>query len=287
MAVNERAYHAYEGPKMPERSRVLVLPRYALGGVFGSRLFTAFFAGCFLWPVVCAVLIYLHHNASALRVLEIPVAKLLAIDARFFLVFLRVQGTFLGFLIALLVGPSLVSPDLRNNGMALYLSRPLTRTEYVAGKMGVLALLLSSITWIPGILLFVFQGSLEGFGWLVANLRIGAALFVASWLWILLLSLLALAVSATVKWRPLASAALIAIFFIAAALGTTFNAMFGTDWGSLLNLGQMVETVWSRLFGLAAPSAVPLWAAWGCLLAVCAVSLLLLAKKVRAYEVVR
>ena len=50
-----------------------------------------------------------------------------------------------------------MSPDLRNNGLPLYLSRPFSRTEYVLGKMSVLLILLSAITWVPGLLLFLFQ----------------------------------------------------------------------------------------------------------------------------------
>ena len=290
MAVYERAYRRYEGPLTAPRKRFLILPRYAFGQVFRSRLFTAFYALCFGYPLVCAILIYLQYNASALKFLELDLSRLpafLVIDERFFLRFLRVQGNGLGFLVTLVVGPSLVSPDLRNNGLALYLSRPFSRTEYVAGKMTVLVVLLSAITWVPGLLLFVLQAYLAGTSWVGDHGRIFVAVLLSSWIWILLLSLLALAVSATVKWKPVASAALIAVFFLAAALGATLNFTLGTRWGSLLNLGLMIETVWSGLFGLPVPAEVPVGAAWIALLAACAASLWLLARKVRAYEVVR
>src|SRR5258707_13066390 len=54
-------------------------------------------------------------------------------------------------------GPPLVSRDLRNNALPLYLCRPFTRTEDVLGKMSVLLILLSAITWIPQLLLFLFH----------------------------------------------------------------------------------------------------------------------------------
>ena len=114
------------------------------------------------------------------------------------------------------MGPALVAPDLRNNGLPLYLSRPFSRTEYVLGKMAVLVVLMSLITWIPGLLLFLFQGYLEGAGWLGANLRIGMAIFVGSWIWILVLSLVALALSAWVKWKPVARLTLLIVFFVLA-----------------------------------------------------------------------
>ena len=49
--------------------------------------------------------------------------------------------------LALLVGPQQVSRDLANNGLPLYLCRPFTRSEYVVGKMSIVVILLSTITW--------------------------------------------------------------------------------------------------------------------------------------------
>jgi ABC-2 type transport system permease protein len=285
MAVYERAYREYAGPLTPERGRFLVLARYAFRDVFRSRLFTAFFAGCFLFPLACAVIIYLRHNVSAL--LDLSKASFLAVDTTAALYFLRVQGTLLGFLIAFIVGPSLVSPDLRNNAMPLYLSRPLSRSEYVGGKMTVLVVLLSLVTWLPGLLLFGLQSYLEGWTWFRDNLRMAIAVFVASWIWIVVLSLMALAVSATVKWKPLASASMFGIFFVAGAMGGLVNIFFQTSWGSLVNLSLMVETAWASLLGLERPMDVPTLAAWLSIVAFSAAFLFLLARKVRAYEVVR
>ena len=63
------------------------------------------------------------------------------------------------------MGPGLISPDLSHNALPLYLARPFSRTEYVLGKMSVLMGLMSLMTWIPGVLLFVLQGYLEGWQW--------------------------------------------------------------------------------------------------------------------------
>ena len=83
----------------------------------------------------------------------------------------------LAFFVTLLVGPPLVARDLRNNALPLYLCRPFTRAEYVLGKMSVLLILLSAITWIPQLLLFCFQAYLDGAGWFVLNLWIASAIF--------------------------------------------------------------------------------------------------------------
>src|SRR5215211_3041734 len=147
MAVYEQTYKRYTGKLTPEWSRFLIIPRHAYRAVFNSKLFTAFFALCFIPLLVEAILIYLHHNISAIAIMKIDVRALVPIDAFFFETFVSLQGGF-AFFVALLVGPPLVSRDLRNNALPLYLCRPFSRTEYVVGKMSVILILLSAITWV-------------------------------------------------------------------------------------------------------------------------------------------
>ena len=148
MAVYEQTYKRYMGRLTPEWSRFLIIPRHAYRGVFNSKLFTAFFVICYVPLLIEAILIYLHHNVTALGVMQLNVRELLPIDASFFQTFVNLQGGF-AFFVALLIGPPLVSRDLRNNALPLYLCRPFSRAEYVLGKMSVLLILLSFITWIP------------------------------------------------------------------------------------------------------------------------------------------
>src|SRR5882762_3201829 len=213
MAVYEHTYKQYSGKLTPEWSRFLVIPRHAFRDVFKSKLFTAFFAICFVPLLVEAILIYLHHNAAALGIFKGEAKALIPIDAPFFEFFVNLQGGF-AFLLTVLVGPPLVARDLNNNGLPLYLCRPFSRAEYVFGKMCVVLILLSLMTWIPGVLLFLFQSYLEGFSWFADNLWIASALFLSSLSWILLLALLSQTISALVKWRMAASAALLALYLI-------------------------------------------------------------------------
>jgi len=291
MAVYERNYGTYQGELTPTRSRFLILPRYAYRDVFKSRFFVAFFTFCFILPFAGLLIIYLHHNLSALKFLSLPLDQLkdaLPIDARFFRWGLDFQCS-LCFLLALFVGPALISPDLRNNGLALYLSRPFSRTEYVLGKLSVLLILMSAITWVPGLLLFFFQGYLEGAGWIGENLRIGWAIFVGSWVWLLPLSLVTLAISAWVKWKPVARITLIIVFFVLFGFAQALNGALDVWWGLMLSLWTAVENVWSGLFGLTIDNdhAMPVWAAWTTILGACLISLWLLSRRIRAYEVVR
>ena len=73
------------------------------------------------------------------------------------------------------------------------------------------------MTWVPGLLLFAFQSYLEGFGWFRYNLWLASAIFLSCVLWIVLLTMMSLALSAWIKWRMAASGALFASFIIPAS----------------------------------------------------------------------
>jgi ABC-2 type transport system permease protein len=303
MAVYEQTYKQYLGKLTPEWSRFLIIPRHAFRDVFKSKLFTAFFVVCFLPLLVEAILIYLHHNVNALALMKVNVRELIPIDAFFFQTFVNLQATF-AFFVTLLIGPPLVARDLRNNALPLYLCRPFSRTEYVLGKMSVLLILLSSMTWIPQLILFGFQAYLEGARWFLDNLWMASAIFICSVVWILLLALLSQVVSALVKWRVVASGALLGIFFIPSVFGEVINQLFFTHWGNIISLGALMKNVSAGLFGTFVRTTghitdfdggvareivmnePPLWASWFVLGLICLVCLALLSRKVKAYEVI-
>ena len=306
MAVYEQTYKRYAGPLTPEWSRFLIIPRHALRGTFNSKLFAAFFALCFLPLLIELIMLYLRHNTSVLAAFNVNVKDVILADAKFFSWWVYSQDV-LAFIVALLIGPPLVSRDLRNNALPLYLCRPFSRTEYVIGKMSVLLILLSLITWIPQLLLFFFASYMEGFAWFKENAWVASSIFIASVFWIVLLALLTQTISALVKWRVVASGALVALFLIPSAFGLFINELFSTMWGNIISLMATIGNVTSGLFGtfdrvgevrqirdfegsvvrevvLLQP---PLWVSWTVLFILCAVCLALLSWRVKAYEVVK
>ena len=281
MAVYKRSYRGYEGPYTPPWARFLVIGRYASQGRLAGWVKLA----CLLPFVVTALLIYLNHNASLLSLLRASRPPF-EIGGEFFRNFLSVEVS-LAFLLTAFVGPGLVSPDLTNNALVLYLCRPFTRTEYVLGKLFVIAKALSLITWIPGLILFGIESSLSGWSWARANFYIVGAILLTSLIDIVVLSLLALALSAWVKWRPVAGGLVLGVIFLGAGFGAAVNGVLRTVMGELVSVPQLLANVMSSLFRLEPmrEHLSPLLSAMG-LLAFAAACLFLLSRKLRAYEVV-
>jgi len=287
MAVYDRRYRGYDGPITPQGARWTVLPRFAWAQVFKSRLFAGFFTMCFAWPLAATLWIYLHHNLAALTNIGLDGVKLAPVNATFFAAFMGTQCFFFGGLLTLIIGPGLVSPDLANGALPLYLSRPLSRTGYAVGKMTTLALLISLITWVPGLFLFFLQSWLEGWAWFAENARIGVAIVAGAGIWIVTISLLALAASAVARRKVIAQTFLLGVIIFGTIAGQAVNQMFNTKLGFVFALPELMHTIWEGLFRVPLSAQLPTSVAWAAVLAICGLSVAVLAKKLKAFEVVK
>ncbi len=68
--------------------------------------------------------------------------------------FLDIELRF-SMILVLLVGPGLISQDLRFNALPLYFSRPLRRIDYFLGKLGVVAWFLGMVVIVPSLIAYV------------------------------------------------------------------------------------------------------------------------------------
>jgi ABC-2 type transport system permease protein len=300
MAVYKKTYRPYEGGLTSSWTRFLTIPRYAFEDLHRSRFLTLFYIASFIYPLVCALIIYVQHNVSALGLVGMQGAnKLISINVTFFMSLLGWQSMEALFLAAF-IGPGQISPDLANNALSLYLARPFSRVEYVLGKLSVLVILMSLMTWVPGLLLFSLEGYLEGWKWMQDNVRLAFGLFVGAWVWMAVLALLALALSAWVKWKSVTGTMMFGVFFAAAGFGEAINRVQRTKWGHLLNIGNLIGTIWAHLFEgevhttngavffrVAQGEELPLWCCWSVLAALSLICLYMLARKIRGVEVVR
>jgi ABC-2 type transport system permease protein len=283
MAVYKRTYRPYSGLLTNPAWRFLVLQRYALRAVFRSRFILIGYIACFWLPLIGICVLYLNQNASILaQVNQKP--GFLTVDGRFFLLFLQIQGGLAGLLTAF-VGPSLIAPDLTNGGLPVYLSRPISRTEYILGKGMVLGALIASITLIPALLLFAIQSSLVGYAWFSANLFLANGIVWSCLLLMAFLILLGLAMSAWVRWRIVAGALVLAIFAAGKGFGAVVNAAMRTQAGDFLDVQHLLSAFsGSLLHHVADDEHVSAIAALLTLTIFCAALLALINRKLRVCE---
>lgn len=285
MAVYKRGYQRYQGPRTTPWARFMVLPRSAWRRLYQQRLVLLLTLLAFVWPLLCALFIYLSNHATLLQGLDQDFRRFIQVDGNFFVIFMYVQSVFAVFLAAL-AGPGLIAPDLANNALPLYFSRPLTRWSYGLARLTVLVGMLSIVTWIPGLLLFAFQVGLAGFWWLRVNWALGAGVVVGFLLWVLILGLVAMASSAYVKWRIVAAGVSLAFFFILTGVAEMIDNVFRVRWGHIIDPIWSVNRIWCALLGVEPPSGPGAGASAVALAALVVLLVAVIERKLRPVEIV-
>lgn len=289
MAVYKRRYEPYDGPQSKRWARCLVLTRYAWNELFRSRFFLAFFLVCLIPVLVALVYLYVANSDLIRMLFSMHSSSILTVGPNFFIRFVEVQGSF-AFLLTCWACPTLVAGDLSNGALPLFLCRPLRRAEYVVGKFTMLAILLSFITWVPALLLLFVEAGLSTDAWLGPHVWMAGPILWCSLAWITLLSLLALAVSAWVKWRIVAMGAIFGVFLLPAGFGGVMDGVLHTHWGQLFNLNALFHVIVYTGFQSSSggrQGMIPPAAAWVTIAIVCLACLGLLHRRLRAFEVVR
>lgn len=231
--------------------------------------------------IVRAVQIYAAANVP--NVAQVP---FLTITPRLFRDFLSQQEPFVFFL-TVYAGSGLIADDLRAKALQLYLSRPVTRTQYIAGKAAILIMTLVGVTWLPAILLLflvpVFAGNMS---FVAANLYLIPAISAYAVMHITLSTFMILALSSVSRSRWFVAVMYAGlVFFTHAMFGVLGAAIEGTmfSWVSIFaNLNQVGDV----LFRMPPRYGTPVWLSTAVIALIIAGSVFVLSRRIRAVEVV-
>lgn len=279
MPIYDQGYRRYEARGPLRSMRFWPITREALQLVLQKR--------AFLLLLGVSWIQFAGRIVQILVVTRFPEAgRVLPIDGRLFGEFLAMQG-FWVLMLSVFGGAGLVANDLRTGAILVYLSRPLTRRDYVLGKLGVLLALNLGVTLLPGLLLYVVGLGLAPEQYLKWELWwIGPALALQATLMSLAMSAVALAVSSLSRSARVAGLAFFGLVVgLDIARGILVEVM-NLDGAAFVSLQHDLESVAAGLFGLQGRHAEPLWAAAAVALATVA-ALAVLRSRVRAVEIVR
>src|SRR5580692_4593076 len=103
-------------------------------------------------PLIQALLSYLEFLGP--EILSDPKSYRVEVWTLCYSYFLLTEMRF-SMILILIVGPSLISQDIRFNALPLYFSRPLRRIDYFLGKLGVIGYFLGMVLVVPSIVAYV------------------------------------------------------------------------------------------------------------------------------------
>jgi len=212
---------------------------------------------------------------------------MLAPSAETFRQFLDQQDTFV-FFVAVYVGAGLIANDRRANALQIYLSKPLTRVEYVFGKLAILATFLLLVTWLPAIVLLIVQMAFAGnFTFLKNNLFLFPAITVFAALEVVLVSATMLALSSLSKSSRYVGILYAAVIFFSSAMYGVLRLVTRStsmSWMSFsANLSQVGNVIFRQPLAYDTPWIVSLGVILACIIG----AALVLERRVRGVEVVQ
>jgi ABC-2 type transport system permease protein len=215
-----------------------------------------------------------------------PQVALLAVTAETFRSFLEYQGIFV-FFVTVYAGAGLIANDRRANALQIYLSKPLTRVEYVAGKAATLVVLLLVVTWVPAMLLLLVQILLAGSVQFVRqNLFLFPAITVFALVQVLLATFTMLALSSLSKSSRFVGVMFAGIVLFTDAIQGMFWALTRASGASLISPTASLNQVGDIIFRKAPRYDTPWVLSLLVILLLMAVSAWVLERRVRGVEVV-
>jgi ABC-2 type transport system permease protein len=277
MAIHEQGYRHYPGSRAPHGRAWIVIASTGVRTLFTRRAFLGLLLLGWLPFLIQAIGIY----ASA----TVPQARFLAPGPQTFRAFLERQSLFV-FFMAIYAGAGLIANDRRANALQIYLSKPLTRAEYIGGKLSILATCLLLVTWVPAMALLLTQVLLTGsVAFLASNLSLVPAITLFAFFQAVALSTIVLALSSLSNSSRLVGMSYAAIVIFGHALYGVLS--FVTDrsvaWVSLsANLTQIGNAIFGVPHGYGTPWPVSLLA----VLVLVIASAVVLARRVQGVEIV-
>jgi ABC-type transport system involved in multi-copper enzyme maturation permease subunit len=275
--IHDQGYRRYTGIKTPGRGWWVIASTTIRAELRRKRV-VALLLVSWLPFLVRAVMLYVGANFQQ--------ATFLVATPDTFREFLGWQNVFV-FFVAILIGAGLIADDRRANALPIYLSRPLTRTEYIVGKLAVLGAFLAFITWVPVMLLLllqlIFSGSTK---FLSEHLYLFPAATLFCITQILVSALAVLALSSLSNSRRFVAVMYAGVVFFTEAMYRPLVRMTGSSAWTLLSPGSTIDVLGDRVFRLAKPPDAPLTAAVAVIVALIVASIVVLERRVRGVEVV-
>ena len=281
MPIHDQGYRRYGGSKARTGTGWMVIARAGIRTMVAKRAFLGLLLVSWFPFLVRAVQFY-----AAVNLTTVPQASILAPSADTFRQFLEQQQTFV-FFVTVYVGAGLIANDRRANALQIYLSKPLTRAEYVLGKLAILMTFLLLVTWLPAIVLLIVQIAFAGnFTFFKNNVFLFPAITLFAFLQVALASATMLALSSlSNSSRYVAILYAAVIFFTQAVYGVLYAVTRSTafSWLSFsANLKQIGDVIFRQPPEYDTPWPVSLLM----IILLIVISGLILERRVRGVEVV-
>jgi ABC-2 type transport system permease protein len=278
MPIHDQGYRRYAGGRDAKGQAWLVIARAGIRNMISKRLFLGLLLFSYGPFLVRSVLLYVSTSFSQ--------AAFLAPTAQTFREYLEQQSIFV-FFITIYVGAGLIANDRRANALQIYLSKPLTRIEYVAGKAATLGVFLLAATWVPALLLLILQIMFAGsFAFAQKNAFLFPAITVYSFLQVILATLSMLALSSLSKSPRFVGIMYAGVIFFTDAVFGMLKYVVRVSSASIVSPTQSLAQLGDVIFRVPPRHETPVILSLSLIVIMILAAVLILERRIRGVEVV-
>ena len=278
MPIHDQGYRRYKGTRTPRGHAWAVITTAGLRTFFGRRVFIGLLLFSWLPFIVRTVQFYAAAN--------FPQMAAIAPTPETFRQFLDQQAPFV-FFVSVYVGAGLIANDRRANALQIYLSKPLTRAEYVLGKMAILMTFLLMVTWLPAMVLLLAQVSFAGsFRFVLDNLYLLPAITLFSFVEATLVSAAMLALSSLSNNSRFVGILYAGLIFFSEAFFGVMRAVTADSSLSWLSFGNNLAQLGDAMFRVPLRYSTPWPISLMMVVALLLLSAVVLDRRVRGVEVI-
>jgi ABC-2 type transport system permease protein len=282
MPVFDQGYRAYEGRV---RGRALRWWPISIAGLRTVRkwpFIVVLIAGAF--PLIIQIVMVYAAGASREMFPEFELPFGFS-DALFFT--LISWEIFFVVLLMLVVGSGQIAEDVRTGALQLYFSKPITQLDYVLGKLGTVVLAGSFLTLAPSVVLLIATAAFApDWGFLTGDPLLPLKILGFSAVVSIVLGALVLGISSLGNRGRIVGIVFAGAYFLTMILGAILPEVLRDKRWEVVHLGNCLDAAGGSLFRNGVETEAPPEIAWIVLAGVVLLSLALLARRVRAAEVV-
>lgn len=261
MTIRDLGYRPYDGPRMPPSNNTWVMLRQGLRRAWSSWLvklaaFLSFGPPLIFMAIVIGFRLVVRDMQQDPEADPIHAADILR-RLFSFQVWLFVSMVTVG------AGASAIAEDLTYKAFQFYFAKPVTRIQYLAGRVIAVAIWVFALTFIPALLVDLALVGTAARDQMMEQLGLLLPSFFYALLLAVVMSFGSVAISSLSKSRALTMSAWIVVFIVPHVLATVVDAIAratgdedGWPWLYLGSITGLLGTIADALFNIESDSAL-------------------------------
>ena len=282
MAIRKQGYHRWDGQLKTSYIRWLPILRHGVAAIYRKKHARSLFGLSSLSFFLFLAAVYVSSRPE-LKMLSRLVEQIRTDNLLFDSYYTNGYLIFMMIMLSLFAGADLICRDFKLNSFVMYLSRPISRIDYLMGKFSILMFYLLMFTLVPGMILILAKIIFSG------QFIISWRIFMAAWLYPLLfcffLTSLILMLSSLTNSPKLIQVVFFSLYLFSHIIAQILKKSLHNEYYALISIYENLKRFGDYIFVGGAELTTPGWLSGMVLVGITIVCCIILAIRITKVEV--